>query len=181
MPSLYTYNQLMKTKGETSYQQKINQSNMIMEATWNEDSQSRNCYIYDYYHDDEKDKNNHLSPQISKTKTLISAKFITSTYNTMDKDAVEYKLQFKPSQINPLDYYNDYIKRYSCEFPISLYVDIPDKGVYNRWLVVAQGNRYDTFETWLILPCDHLYQWVYTKNGIRYKYEMWGASRSQNS
>ena len=182
MPSFDTYKQMMSQRGKTSGQMKQQQSKVIIDTTWNEDTQSRVCYLYDYYHDDEPKKNVGMIPEGSTSKVAIDAKFIIDSYNTMDKDSVAYKLQFRPFQSNPLDYFDEYEKKYGVTYPLSLYVDIPDDdGIYQKWIIVAEGNRYETFQTWLILPCDFLYQWVCTVDGVRRKYEMWGASRSQNS
>lgn len=180
MPSLNTYKQLLGSK--TSNKIKKSQSNTIMELTWGEDLQSCIGYIYDFYHDDEKNICTNLNSMQSKTKIPVEVKFIIESYNSLDKDQVGYKIQFKPSHENPLDYYKEYEKKYGIEYPLGLFIDLPNnKDIYSRWLICGEANAYDQFVTWYILPCDYLYQWVYTRNGIRQKYEMWGVSRNQNS
>lgn len=153
---------------------------MIMEHTWWEDIQSRVAYIYDYYHDDEPDKNEFLNPTESNVKVPIDIKYIVNAYNSMAKDQVDYHMQFRPSQKCPLDYYeNIFHRKYGADFPIGLYVDIEDEsGVYKRWLVVGTANVYNPqFIDWSILPCNHLFQWIYKGK----KYQVWGVTRSQNS
>lgn len=175
---------MMGLKGNTSAQMRKNDSDMIMENTWNEDLQSRVAYIYDYFHDDEPDKNVDLNPAESKSKVAVDIKFITDSYNTLAKDQVPYHIQFRPSHENPLEYFEDeYVKKYGIEYPLGLFIDIPDikTGIYRRWLICATANLYEQFPSWSVLPCDYKYQWIYTKNGVRKKYEMWGAQRSQNS
>lgn len=184
MPNLKTYKIMMGLKGNTSAQMRKNDSDMIMENTWNEDLQSRVAYIYDYFHDDEPDKNVDLNPAESKSKVAVDIKFITDSYNTLAKDQVPYHIQFRPSHENPLEYFEDeYVKKYGIEYPLGLFIDIPDikTGIYRRWLICATANLYEQFSSWSVLPCDYKYQWIYTKNGVRKKYEMWGAQRSQNS
>jgi hypothetical protein len=41
------------------------------------------------------------------------------------------------------------------------------KGKYNKWLVVGLANYYDPqFETYEILPCNYIIQYVY--GGVKY-------------
>lgn len=148
-----------------------------MEATWNNDIQSKVCYIYDYYHDSEPDKRKGLSPETDPYKTRVDAKQIISQYGTLSKDQVEVHLMFKPSHECPLEYYADYETRYDMEYPIGLYVDIPDeKGIYRRWLICNRDYE-QQFVKYTILPCN--YQFIWCKNGKVYK--MWGVSRLRNS
>lgn len=178
MPSLSTYRKL--NGSFTNGQIRKKQSDMIMENTWWEDIQSRVAYIYDYYHDDEPDKNEFLNPTESETKTPIDIKYIITAYNSMAKDQVDYHMQFRPSQKCPLDYYeNVFHRKYGADFPIGLYVDIEDEaGVYKRWLVVGTANIYNPqFIDWSILPCNHLFQWIYKGK----RCQVWGVTRSQNS
>lgn len=182
MPSFMKYKQhnASLTNGEAIKRQ----SDMVMENTWYNDIQSKKAYIYDYYHDDEPLKYMGLSPEHSKTKTPIDIKFIINAYNSESKDVVGKHIQFKPSfnwrNEYSLSYYKDCFEdKYSSEFPIGMYLDIPDeKGIYRKWLVTEIANTYDLqFPTWYILPIDHIFQWVH--EGI--KYQMCGVSRSQNS
>ena len=61
------------------------------------------------------------------TKTKIDAKFIVSSYGSIDKDQVAYHLMFRSSQpieFEPNDelyyYETDYRKRYDMRFPVGL-------------------------------------------------------------
>lgn len=178
-PSLETYKRMLsKSDGITSGMAKRSNANMIMEATWYDDTQSRICYIYDYYHDSEPEKNVGLKPWEDPLKTKIDAKYIRVQSNTLSKDQVEYHLMFRPSQKCPLDYYKEkYTDRYGSEFPVGLYVDVPDsKGIYRRWLICA--NDYEPlFNEYIFLPCDYRFMWIES----RIKHYMWGSTRSQNS
>jgi hypothetical protein len=162
-------------------------SDMLMESTWSNDLQSKICYIYDYAHDNEPEKNKYMIYE-NTTKTRIDAKFIINSYGSIDKDQVAYHLMFKPSQ--PIDfvegdelYYfeTDYRKPLDIRFPVSLYIDIPDeKGVYYKWLI-CDFEESNQFMKYTILPCDYRFQWVSIENGIRVKRQMWGCTRSMNS
>ena len=151
------------------------------------DIQSKVCYIYDYFHDDTPSLAEGMTYE-NTTKTKIDAKFIVTKYPSIDKDQVEYHLQFKPSQKVRFDesdelYYfeTDYKSRYSVEFPIGLFVDIPDeKNVYKKWLIVAKedGNQFIKYS---VLPCDYYLQWIENTGTERIKRKMWCVSRAMNS
>lgn len=179
MFGLSDYKHLYGNANSEGHARKL-QSDMIMEYTWDRDIQSLPCYLYDCYHDDEKDKVRNLNSLKSKTKTLIQTKYIVNAYQSDDKDQVSYHIQFKPSQKCNVPYYYDVFEsRYDSLFPLGLYIDIPDQqGIYNRWLVTEKANYYNPqFITWSILPCDYKFQWIFENK----KYEMWGVLRSQNS
>ena len=190
MPSFETARRIASVKNnsaKTIGQIYKEESDWLMEETWNADIQSKTCYIYDYFHDD--------SPSLAEgmtyentTKTKIDAKFIVTKYSSIDKDQVEYHLQLKPSQKVRFDesdelYYfeTDYKSRYSVEFPIGLFVDIPDeKNVYKKWLIVAkeEGNQFIKYS---VLPCDYYLQWIENTGKERIKRKMWCVSRAMNS
>lgn len=169
---------ILSSSGSTNGQIRKNESDQIMDITWNEDIQSKKCYIYDYFHDDQKHKIKGYDPSVSETKTPIDAKFIITQYGTVSKDQVEYHIQFRPFQKCPLDYYkSEYEDKYLCEYPLGLYIDIPDdEGVYRKWLIVS----YDTanqFRKYSVLPCNFYFTWV--MNGTIYG--MCGTARLRNS
>lgn len=190
MPSLSTARRIasMKNNGaKTIGQIHKENSDFVMETTWENDVQSKVCYIYDYYHDDKPWLAEDITHE-NTTKTKIDAKFIVTKYSSIDKDQVEYHLQFKPSQPvrftedDELYYYEtDYKKRYSTQFPIGLFVDIPDeKNVYRKWLIVAkeEGNQ---FLKYSVLPCDYYLHWIEVNGTERIKRKMWCVSRAMNS
>ena len=72
-------------------------SDLIMEATFDSDPQSKVCYIYDYFHDNEPDKNVGMTYE-NTTKTKIDAKILVSKYGSLAKDQPELQCMFKPSQ-----------------------------------------------------------------------------------
>ena len=190
MPSLSTARRIasMKNNGaKTIGQIRKEESDFLMEQTWDGDLQSKPCYIYDFYHDDKPWLAEDITHE-NTTKTKIDAKFIVTKYSSIDKDQVEYHLQFRPSQPvrftedDELYYYEtDYKKRYSTQFPIGLFVDIPDeKNVYRKWLIVAkeEGNQ---FLKYLVLPCDYYLHWIEVNGTERIKRKMWCVSRAMNS
>ena len=190
MPSLETARRIasMKNNGaKTIGQIRKEESDFLMEQTWDGDLQSKTCYIYDFYHDDKPWLAEDITHE-NTTKTKIDAKFIVTKYSSIDKDQVEYHLQFRPSQPvrftedDELYYYEtDYKKHYSTQFPIGLFVDIPDeKNVYRKWLIVAkeEGNQ---FLKYSVLPCDYYLHWIEVNGTERIKRKMWCVSRAMNS
>ena len=177
MPSFDFYKRVLGNK--TGGQVRKEQSDFIMDYTWNEDIQAKKAYIYDYFHDDEKLKLSHLNSPRSKTKTEVDIKFIINSYNSESKDEVGYHIQFKPNFKCPINYYEQYNEKYGSEYPIGLYIDIPDEqGIYRKWIVAEYANTLGLqFPTWYVLPCDYLFQWI--SDGK--KYQMCGVGRSQNS
>ena len=187
MPSLDLYRRQISSLGSTVGSSLKRSSDMIMESTWDNDIQSRVCYIYDYFHDDDPDAVSGFD-YTNTNKHKIDAKFIVTQYSTLSKGQVEYHLMFRPSQAlsftqwDDLYYFEeDYRNRFSMTWPIGMYVDIPDeRGVYKRWLICAKeiGNQ---FEKYSILPCDYKFQWVDRFDGKKVKREMWGCLRGMNS
>lgn len=186
MPSFSTYKQLygannyVDTPVTTIGEAHKFYSDMVMEETWWRDIESQVAYLYDYYHDDYKTKFLNLDPVNDPKKVPIDIKYIAHTSQTYSKDIVTYHIQLRPSQECNVDYYKEYFEdRYGATFPNGLYVDIRDnKGRYNKWLIVAIANFYDSqFSTYEVLPCDYVFQWIINNK----KYYMSGVLRSQNS
>ena len=130
MPSLQTARRVANAKNngaKTIGQIYKEQSDFVMEQTFWNDIQSKVCYIYDYFHDDQPDKNVGMTYDHT-TKTRIDAKFIVKSYQSIDKDQVEYYIQLRPSQkvwfeeSDELYYFEtDYRQKYGIQdFPIGL-------------------------------------------------------------
>lgn len=189
MPSLQIYRQQHSNKHTVSTIGNIQKKNadMIMEQTWDRDIQSKIAYIYDYNHDDSPTMCAGMQYE-NTTKTEIDIKFIITQYQTISKDDVEYHIQFKPSQKLQFDkqddlyyYETDYVKRYGSEFPIGLYIDIPnEQGVYERWLICGKESQ-NQFPKYSVLRCNYYYHWISEDGSKRIKNKIWAVSRSQNS
>lgn len=190
MPRLDTARRVALTKNngaKTVGQMYKEQSDWSMEYTWDNDIQSKVCYIYDYFHDDKPLQNKHMTYE-NTTKTRIDAKFIVSQYGSISKDQVAFHIMFKPSQsiefnIGDELYYfeTDYRNKYNILFPISMYIDIPnDRGIYEKWLIhsAEYGNQFIKYN---VLPCNYLFEWIETSGESRFKRRMWGVERQQLS
>ena len=198
MPSLQTARRVANAKNngaKTIGQIYKEQSDWAMEQTFENDIASKTCYIYDYFHDDFFTDEHGITRSLAEgmtyentNKTKIDAKFIIKSYQSMDKDQVEYYLMFRPSQPvrfnegDDLYYYEtDFRKRYGATFPIGLFVDVPDdRGIYHKW-IVCRNEPANQFPKYLILPVNYELTWIEKSNDKRIKRRMWCCLRQQNS
>lgn len=190
MPSLQTARRVANAKNngaKTIGQIYKEQSDWAMEQTWDNDEQSKLCYIYDWKHDDSPNMNIGMTYE-NTTKTPIDAKILVSKYGSIDKDSPTLQCQFKPSQKeyfteeDDLFYMEEYRKKYQLDdIFIGMYLDVPDKkGVYHRHLICMKDVE-QNFQKYFLLPCDYLLQWVQTKADKRYRRSMWCVLKSQSS
>lgn len=178
MPSLNSYKNMF-VGARTNGQLRKKQSDMIMDQTWTQDDQARVGYLFDWYKDLSPRKLRDLDPTESRDYIPIDIKFIQHTSQTMDKDAITFHIQFRPGQECNVPYYQKYVDWYEQEFPLGLYILIPDeRGRFNKWLIVAKANFYNVqFPTYEVLPCDYCFQYIMDNE----KVEVSGVLRSQNS
>lgn len=190
MPSLQTARRVANAKNngaKTIGQIYKEQSDLAMEQTWDNDIQSKICYIYDFYHDDQPRLAEGMTYE-NTTKTRIDAKFIVKSYQSMDKDQVDYYIQFKPTQKTHFSegdelYYfeTDYRKKYHNDNFIGLFIDIPnDENIYEKWMILRTEPA-NQFPKYLILKCNYELMWI-ENNGIeKIKRRMWSVLKMQSS
>ena len=177
MPSLQTARRVANAKNngaKTIGQIYKEQSDWAMEQTFENDIATKTCYIYDHFHDDFFTDEHGITRSLAEgmtyentNKTKIDAKFIVKSYQSMDKDQVEYYLMFRPSQPvrfnegDELYYYEtDFRKRYGATFPIGLFVDVPDdRGIYHKW-IICRDEPANQFPKYLILPVNYELTWI---------------------
>ena len=190
MPSLQTARRVANAKNngaKTIGQIYKEQSDWAMEQTWWNDPQSKVAYIYDYFHDDQPEIKDHMTYE-NTTKTRIDIKFIVKSYQSMDKDQVDYYIQFRPdekfdfTEKDELYYYEkDFHKKYGADYPIGMMIDIPDdRGIYHKWLI-CRDEPANQFPKFLILPLNYRLYWIEQDGDKRYKRNMWCAIRMQAS
>lgn len=188
MPSLSAYKEYANINGGTTIADRLrSHSNFAMEETWDHNIQSHPCYIYDYFHDDQPDLKSGMTYE-NTTKTKIDAKLIITEYGSLSKDQPSAHILLRPSQpvqFKPNDelyYYEEYVKKYYAEFPVGLYIDIPDeKGVYHKWLICLKDIVGNQFQKYFVLPVTYQLKWVEHDHGKRIKRKMWSVLRSQSS
>lgn len=190
MPSLQTARRVANAKNngaKTIGQIYKEQSDWAMEQTWDNDEQSKLCYIYDWKHDDSPNINIGMTYE-NTTKTPIDAKILVSKYGSIDKDSPTLQCQFKPSQkeyfieTDELFYMEEYRQKYHLDdIFVGMYLDVPDKKkVYHKHLICMKDVE-QNFQKYFLLPCDYLLQWIQTKADKRYKRNMWCVLKSQSS
>lgn len=190
MPSLQTARRVANAKNngaKTIGQIYKEQSDFLMEETWESDVVSKVCYIYDFFHDDQPDKNVGMTYE-NTTKTRIDAKILVSTYGSLAKDQPELQCMFKPSQKEYFDetdelfYMEEYRRKYGIEdIFVGMYLDVPDKkGVYHKHLICLKDIE-QNFQKYFILPCGYKLQFIRKDEDKRIKQEIWCVLRSQSS
>ena len=116
--------EILKSKSATKKsigQQLKEMSDYAMQETWNNDIQTRTCYIYDYFHDNEEDryKLSGYDPSNHEGKIGADLKFIVKSYKSMSKDEPDYHIQFSPEDWNSRkklpDYFYDSLGRYGVQ------------------------------------------------------------------
>ena len=190
MPSLQTARRVANAKNtgaKTFGQIYKKQSDWAMEQTWDNDIQSKICYIYDFYHDDQPRLAEGMTYE-NTTKTRIDAKFIVKSYQSMDKDQVDYYIQFKPTQKTHFSegdelYYfeTDYRKKYHNDNFIGLFIDIPnDENIYEKWMILRTEPA-NQFPKYLILKCNYELMWIENNGTEKIKRRMWSVLKIQSS
>ena len=166
-------------------QQLKQMSDEVMQETFDNDIQTRQCYIYDYYHDDQADTEYGYNPALSRTKFPVKLKFIVKTYKSMAKDDPEYHIMFEPDAWNSMsckpDWFDKNYGKLGIEFPVGMMLDIPDdRGVYHRWLIMYLEYA-NQFVKCGVLRCNYRFQWIENDGVYRHKRQMWGVNSSQSS
>lgn len=190
MPSLQTARRVANAKNngaKTIGQIYKEQSDWVMEQTWDNDIQSKICYIYDFYHDDQPRLAEGMTYE-NTTKTRIDAKFIVKSYQSMDKDQVDYYIQLKPTQKTHFSegdelYYfeTDYRKKYHNDNFIGLFIDIPnDENIYEKWMILRTEPA-NQFPKYLILKCNYELMWIENNGTEKIKRRMWSVLKMQSS
>ena len=124
MPSFEDMQRLTANVGTHGQQLKA-MADDVMQQTWDNDIQTRQCYIYDYYHDDQFDGGLYgYDPSLSKTKIPVSLKFIIKAYKSAAKDDPEYHIQFEPDVWNSMSckpqWFVDGYEKLGIRFPVGL-------------------------------------------------------------
>lgn len=121
---LELYKRRVQSKGAYIGDMVKNQSDKIMDATFLRDVATKRCYI-----DNE----------------LVYAKFQKYTTYSINKDVIDYHLQFMTG----------------VHYPEGTYVYIPDDtGEYNPWLIVGRDDD-SQFVKYSVLKCNWTLWWIY--------------------
>lgn len=184
MPSFEDMQRKYTSVGTIGQQLKI-MADEVMQETMDNDPQTKQAYLYDYYHDDQVELEYGYNPALSETKIPIKVKFIVKSYKTFAKDDVDYHIMFEPDAWNSMNFKPNWFEtnyqKLGIHFPVGLYCDIPDdRGVYHKWLVVYEepANQFPKFG---ILKCNHRFMWIEKDGTKKVKHKVWGINATQNS
>lgn len=184
---MLSFNDMKKMYGNitTIGQQLKETSDSVMQQTFDNDIQTKQCYIYDHYHDDQADLEYGYDPSLSKTKIPVKLKFIIKSYRTIAKDEPDYHIMFEPNVWNSMEckpnWFKDNYEKFGVEFPCGLFVDIPDdRGIYHRWICMYLESA-NQFPKIGILKCNYRFSWIEKDGVYRYKRKVWGVNVTQNS
>lgn len=137
----------MERNGASLSETKNRQADKIMDATFKRDLAYRRVRV------------THAPSKIFNQE--MDGKFLVNKYYSLTGDNIDYFLQLRPH----------------IRIPIGSYVDIKNgDGVFERWLVVADDDRPNFFQ-YYILKCNWELKWV--KDDVVYK--CLGVKRTQNS
>lgn len=177
MPSFLNYKRNLQNKGKTLGEVRKRQADEIVLHTWDGDIQAKTGWLFDMYHDPNPRKFIDIEP--TDEMIPIDIKFTVHTKNTYSKDIPTAHLEMKPGQENCVPYYEEYEYYYGSEWPLGLYILIPDEDkILRRWMIVDYADYFvNQFPTFEILPCDFTLQYIMDNK----KCEIASVLRSQNS
>ena len=162
---LELYKNRMALQGSTVGQALKNQSDMLMNETFDRDPTYKRGMLY----------NANLEPI-----EMVEFKFQKAQVYTINKDQVEYFVQFK-TDYHPEKMLNTGDKVYRLyddeKERLSFYLDIPDDdGDVYKWLIVGRNND-NAFVRYNVLQCNWTFEWMID----RQYYSCLGVMRSRNN
>lgn len=149
----------MECIGNTPGEAIRTRSDELMDKTFCNDPEWRNCKLYDRY--------------MQVWDDNVDLKFQFSQKYTINKDQVEYLVQFRPGYHPEIIYMdNDDIER------LGFYLDILDHntGKVNKWLIVGKDDK-ESFTRYNVLKCNWLFKWI--DKGV--VYSTLGILRNRNN
>lgn len=160
MPSFDRMKQLYPSGFAGTLGQQIKQmSNMVFDETFSNNTTYRKGMIYD---------------QSMNELREMEFKFIKTKTFTVDKDLVEYWVQFKTG-VNPeIEFDTSEDQRYRLGYYIDVWNDNTNK--INKWLIVSKDQS--EFDRYLVLECNWLFEWL---DHDRNYHKCLGCLRNQNS
>lgn len=163
--NITSYKNYLSSHGNSVGQIKKNQSDFIMDQTFDRDPAYKQGMLY----------NANLEPI-----EMVDFKFQKAQVYTINKDQVEYFIQFRPGY-HPEKKHNTANKTYRLyndeKERISFYLDIPDdNGDVYKWLLVGRNND-NAFVRYNVLQCNWTFEWMID----RQYYNCLGVVRSRNN
>lgn len=130
----------------------ITNSNVITLATFNNDPNYKKGMLYDWN---------------LKALEEVEFKFQKTKIYTIDKDQIEYMVQFKPGLNPEKKYAGNYYKRDTRE-RLGFYLDIFDENTKSmeKWLIVGKDDR-TYFDRYNALKCNWVFEWLDSEKKYR--------------
>lgn len=167
MPSFDQMKKLYPNNFSNSLGQQIKQmSNAVFDETFSNNTTYRIGKIYDQSMNEILDEN--------EQPIELEFKFIKTKTFTVDKDLVEYWVQFKTG-VNPEV---EFDKSEDQRHRLGYYIDVWDDNTkqINKWLIV--GKDQSEFDRYNVLECNWLFEWL---DHDRNYHKCLGCLRNQNS
>lgn len=163
--NITSYKNYLSSRGSNLGEIKKNQSDMLMEVTFDRDPTYKKGMLY----------NANLEPI-----EIVEFKFQKAQVYTINKDQVEYFVQFRTG-FHPEKMLNTGNKKYRLyeddKERISFYLDITDDdGDVYKWLIVGRNND-NAFVRYNALQCNWVFEWMID----RQYYSCLGVVRSRNN
>lgn len=160
-----SYKNYLSSRGNSLGEIKKRQSDILMDATFDRDPTYKRGMLY----------NANLEPI-----EIVEFKFQKAQVYTINKDQVEYFVQFK-TDYHPEKRTNTEDKIYQLysddKNRLSFYLDIPDDdGDIQKWLIVGRNND-NAFVRYNVLQCNFIFEWMI---GRQY-HNCLGVMRSRNN
>lgn len=162
---IIAYKNYLSSHGNNLGEIKKKQSDMLMDATFDRDPTYKKGMLY----------NANLEPL-----EIVEFKFQKAQVYTINKDQVEYFVQFK-TDYHPEKKHNTGSKTFRLydddKERLSYYLDIPDDdGDVYKWLIVGRNND-NAFVRYNVLQCNNVFEWMIDRK----YYSCLGVVRSRNS
>lgn len=163
--NINSYKEYLTSKGGSIGEIRKKQSDMLMDATFDKDPTYKRGMLY----------NANLEPI-----EIVEFKFQKAQTYTINKDQVEYFVQFRTSY-HPEKRSNEEDKQYRLyedgKERLSFYLDIPDdNGDIYKWLIVGRNND-NAFVRYNVLQCNWIFEWMIDRK----YYSCLGVMRSRNN
>ncbi|WP_346961253.1 hypothetical protein [Clostridium sp.] len=131
--------------GNTLGEKITNDSNIIETITFSNDPNYKRGMIYDWN---------------LKELEQVDFKFQKIKTYSMDKDQVEYMIQFRPGYNPEKKFLNDYYKNDGKE-RVGFYIDVIDEVTKNKekWLITGKDDR-SIFDRYNVLKCNWVFEWL---------------------
>ena len=130
----------MAYRGDNMSEMLRNQSNMVIEQTWDRDPNYRAVYVV---------KVESGLPAVTTSHELIDTKFNIKTYSNITSDEPSYWMQFKHGE-----------EKLHPDIGIGSYVYMQDEDGDWKWWMIQHLDERPSFRQYQILECNYTFKWI---------------------